>query len=350
MEHLDSPGRQSVNSDSAFTVIPPYLLKELARRNPDNPAFLATYNETKNLMAGRGTIVPVQTLHEDFHGQREVYDAKHRRTIPGDRARFEAEPATDNDTVDKAYDFTGIVREFYLKEFGRNSIDGKGMKMTSTVNFGINYENAFWSGSQMVYGSQNTASPFQTFMLLDICGHEITHGVNQHESNMEYYGESGALNESMSDVFGELIQQYAKNQKAEDAEWLVGEGIWKDSINGRALRDMLHPGTAYDDPRTGKDPQPAHMKDYVKTWGDDDNGGVHYNSGIPNRAFALFARSVGGYAWEAPGQIWYQAMKNAGKNPSFADFARTTLSEAEKLGKPELTSKLKKAWQEVGVI
>jgi Zn-dependent metalloprotease len=155
------------------------------------------------------------------------------------------------------------------------------------------------------------------------------------------------LNESFSDVFGELIEQRANKQLAKDAEWVVGNGIWKDTIKGRGLRDMLHPGTAYDDPAVGKDPQPAHMKDYKKMSG--DNGGVHYNSGIPNKAFATFAIAVGGYAWEKPGEIWYAARKAAGNNPSFAQFAYHTIESAKKLGHAELVPALEKAWDDVGV-
>jgi Zn-dependent metalloprotease len=167
------------------------------------------------------------------------------------------------------------------------------------------------------------------------------------ESGLTYQGQSGALNESLSDVFGNLIKQYAEKQTADQGDWLVGGGIWKDTVKGRALRDMLNPGTAYDDPAVGKDPQPAHMKDYYKTWG--DNGGVHYNSGIPNKAFATFAKAVGGNAWEDPGHIWFNARKLAGSNPSFAQFAYQTIEAAKQMGKDDLVPKLQSAWDGVGV-
>lgn len=332
-------------SPAGYSTIPPYLLQELATRNPGNGDFLHTYNRTKDMQDTPTTFRP-RVGGSD--GAREVYDAKGKEAQPGDKARFEGEAATGNDEVDKAYDYTGFVRDFYQKEYGRNSIDGNGMKFISTVNYGENYENAFWNGSQMTYGRPGADSPFKTFVLLDVCGHEITHGVTEKESNMQYYGQSGALNESMSDVFGELIKQYSKNQTADQADWLVGEGIWKDGIKGRALRDMLNPGTAYDDPKLGKDPQPAHMKDYLQTWG--DNGGVHYNSGIPNRAFALFAKAVGGHAWDDPGHIWYAARKAAGSNPSFAQFAYHTIEQAKALGHTDEVDKLQKAWDAVGVV
>jgi Zn-dependent metalloprotease len=344
---MKSAAAPTESNPKVYSTLPPYLLDELAKRNPNNGDILSTRAKTKELetQGSSNGLDPRATGGQ--HGSREVYDAKGEYTQPGEKARFEGEDPTGNKAVDEAYDFTGFVRDFYQKEYGRDSIDGKGMKLISTVNYGNGYENAFWNGSQMTYGNPGDNSPFKTFVLLDVAGHEITHGVTEKESGERYYGQSGALNESNSDIFGELIQQYSKHQTADQADWLVGDGIWKDNIHGRALRDMLHPGTAYDDPSVGKDPQPADMAHYKKMSG--DNGGVHYNSGIPNRAFATFAQAVGGYAWEDPGHIWYAARKAAGSNPSFAQFAYQTIEAAKALGHGDEVEKLQKAWELVGV-
>src|SRR5690606_37493232 len=138
---------------------------------------------------------------------------------------------------------------------------------------------------------------------LSVVGHELTHGVTQYTSNLVYRGQSGTLNESVSDVFGALVEQFSAGQRTETASWLIGEGLFTDQVEGRALRSLKAPGTAYDDDILGADPQPDHMDGYITT--DDDNGGVHLNSGIPNRAFYLVADSVGGHAWERAGRIWY---------------------------------------------
>lgn len=328
-----------------FSVIPPYMLRELAFRNPNNKSFADTLNATENLLLP--SIRPNNPSLLNENGRREVYDAKGKEEHPGEKARFEGDAASGDKEVDDTYDFAGATRDFYKDVLERNSIDDNGMKLMSTVNYGQNYENAFWNGTQMTYGRPGAESPFKTFVLMDVAGHEVTHGVTEKVAGMIYYGQSGALNESMSDVFGELIQQKAKGIKAEDATWDIGEGIWKDGVKGTALRNMLNPGSAYNDDKVGKDPQPGHMKDYVQTW--SDNGGVHYNSGIPNRAFALFAKEVGGFAWEGPGKIWYEAMKNAGSNPSFSQFAQKTLDAAAKLGMNAEIPKLQKAWEAVGV-
>lgn len=334
---------------SGYGIIPPFLLQDLANRNQDNSAFLRTYNRTVEMQNTPAAKLEPR-VGKDFNGAREVYDAELGSKLPGKMVRSEGQAATGAKEVDDAYDLTGFVRDFYKKEYGRNSIDGQGMKFISTVNYtenGKSFENAFWNGTQMTYGHPGENSPFKTFVLLDVAAHEITHGVTEKESDFRYYGQSGALNESMSDVFGEMIQQYSRKQTVDQADWIVGDGIWKDSIKGNGLRNMLNPGTAYDDPRVGKDPQPGHMKNYKVTR--LDNGGVHTNSGIPNRAFALFAKSVGGNAWDDPGHIWFAARKAAGDNPSFASFAHHTIEAAKALGHGDEVERLKKAWDAVGV-
>lgn len=332
---------------SGYGVIPPYLLDDLAKLHPENVDFARTHAKTLEMQNQPGGLKPRNQAAE-APAVREVYDAKTKERLPGERARFEGDKVHADAEVNNIYDYTGEVRAFYEQVHGRNGIDGKGMTYTSTVNYGVNYENAFWNGSQMTYGRPGPNSPFKTFVLRDVTAHEIAHGITEMEAGTRYWGQAGALNESYSDVFGALVEQFAKKQKAPEASWLMGEGIWKESVkNGRALRDMKNPGTAYNDPAIGKDPQPGHMKDYYRTWG--DNGGVHYNSGIPNRAFANFAISEGGFAWERPGQIWWEARKLAGDNPSFAQFAYHTVEVAKGKGYTDLVPKLEKAWDSVGV-
>lgn len=335
----------SALADELPPFIPPYLLEELRVRTHNDPNIVATINETARIE--KAGLRNLAVSAKNTKAKIEIYDAKGKNERPGEKARFEGEKPAGDKEVDSCYEFSMQIRKFYKDVFARNSIDGKGMKMVSTVNFSKEFSNAFWDGVQVTYGRPGSSSPFRTFVLLDIAAHEVTHGVTEKDTNLKYYGQAGALNESLSDVYGALIVQHSKHQAAMQASWLSGEGIWKKGIKGRALRDMLNPGTAYDDPAVGKDPQPAHMKDYVKTSG--DNGGVHYNSGIPNKAFATFARSIGGYAWEEPGQIWYKARALAGQNPSFAQFAYHTVEAAKELGYEKDVVKLRNAWKGVGV-
>jgi hypothetical protein len=186
---------------------------------------------------------------------------------------------------------------------------------------------------------------------MDVIGHELTHGVTETSANLTYSGQSGALNESVSDVFGSLVKQRVLGQSADEADWLIGADLLAPGVDGVALRSMKAPGTAYDDPRLGKDPQPADMSGYVQT--SDDNGGVHINSGIPNRAFQLVASAVGGNAWEAPGQIWYDVLTGSAirADCDFARFAELTVAAAvSRFGTTSTEAEaVRSAWQTVGV-
>lgn len=169
---------------------------------------------------------------------------------------------------------------------------------------------------------------------------------------MTYAGQSGALNESLSDVFGALTEQHRLGQSAEQASWLIGAGIFTDAVQGRALRSLAEPGSAYDDDVLGRDPQPGHMRDYVVTT--SDNGGVHINSGIPNRAFHLVATRLGGYAWERAGLIWYRTLTSGALSPDadFAAFAAATIDQAaDEYGEEtEEVAAVRAGWQGVGVL
>lgn len=171
----------------------------------------------------------------------------------------------------------------------------------------------------------------------------------EYTSPLIYLEQSGALNEHIADVFGIMIKQLHENEKASEADWLIGEGCLLPGVKGVALRNMKEPGTAYNDPRFGKDPQPDNFSAYKKI--DRDNGGVHIYSGIPNRAFYLASVAFGGYSWEKAGRIWWKAM-NSGKIPSrctFIQFADVTTEVAEEEFGAEAAKIVRKAWTDVGV-
>ena len=213
-----------------------------------------------------------------------------------------------------------------------------------TVHYEQDYDNAFWDGTQLVFGDGD-GKVFGSFTQpVDVLGHEFTHAVTQFTAGLTYQGQSGALNESVSDCFGMCVKQQVLGQTADTADWLVGQGIFLPGINARALRDMANPGTAYDDPTIGKDPQVGDMSDYVDTT--DDNGGVHTNSGIPNRAFYLAATAIGGDTWEGAGQIWYAALTGGQvtADSDFVGFAAATVASAG-----DHADLVRQAWTTVGV-
>nr|WP_127795185.1 M4 family metallopeptidase [Agromyces sp. LHK192] len=282
---------------------------------------------------------------------RRISDAQGRETLPGRLVRREGQPATGDEAVDEAYDGLGDTHRMFDRVFGRDSIDGEGMPLEATVHFGDRYDNAFWDGERMVFGDGD-GEIFTGFTnSISVIGHELAHGVTERTANLRYQGQSGALNEHVSDVFGSLVEQYTLGQDAEAASWLVGEGIFTDAVQGRALRSMLEPGTAYDDDVLGRDPQPAHMDDFIQT--QQDNGGVHLNSGIPNRAFALAATELGGFAWEHVGRVWYDTLTSGrlSQDATFAQFAGETVREAsERFGADSReAAAVARGWEAVGV-
>ena len=287
--------------------------------------------------------------------QRTVYDSEHggRTSLPGKLVRAEGDPPSADVAVNEAYDGAGSTFEFYRDVYERNSIDGKGLELVSSVHYGTRYENAFWDGAQMVYGDGGGQlfNPGALTHALDVIGHELTHGVTQYTAGLEYSKQSGALNESFSDVFGVLVKQYAGHQEADEDEqkWLIGAGTLVPKW-GRALRSMKEPGTAWQG-----DQQPGHMDQYVDLPDDNDpnndNGGVHINSGIPNHAFYLAATTLGGYAWETAGRVWYVTLTELlGPESQFTDAAQATVEVARELFGDEVERAVTDAWSRVGVL
>ncbi len=334
-------------------IIPEYMNKKIVEKGTKEQKERAWKNVimTEQLRGRRqitGLLTSMLSVSDTLH--RTVYDAATTENLPGKLMRVEGGKVKGGTPVTEAYDYSGDTYKYYKDVHDRNSINARGMKLDSTVHYGQEYNNAFWNGEQMVYGDGD-GELFQRFTkCIDVIGHELTHGVTQYEAALEYQGQAGALNESFSDVFGSLVKQYVLKQNVDKADWLIGAGLFARKVKGVALRSMKDPGTAYDDPTIGKDPQPGHMKNFVKTT--SDNGGVHINSGIPNRAFYFAAQEIGGYAWEKTGKIWYVTLRDRlRENSDFQDAANMTFDVAGSLfGKGSREQKaLLTAWSSVGI-
>src|SRR5690349_19919302 len=254
--------------------------------------------------------------------QRTIFDQKHSQNqTPGTVARAEGQPSCTDKSCNQAYDGLGATYDFYWSVLDRDSIDAQGLPLLGLVHYGTNYDNAFWDNAgHMFFGDGDGKTLTQTTAGIDVIGHELTHGVTQHEANLVYSGQSGALNESVSDVFGIQVKQMALGQSVTESDWLICADIVGPKLEP-ALRSMRSPGTA-----NQYDEQPADMDGYV------EGGDVHLNSGIPNRAFAVAATTLGGNAWDAAGPIWYATLTDPQLRPSatFAEFAALTLSHAQR--------------------
>jgi Zn-dependent metalloprotease len=332
---------------------------------------MATQGDAKLRAAAQATILASRGLQEQrktlsgmSNGalgtgglRRNIYDAHKNSSLPGMLVRSEGSSAGSDVTVNEAYDGSGDTYGFYDKIFGRKSVDGRGMRLQSTVHYQEDpdegYDNAFWNGRQMVYGDGDGVVFGSFTTSLDVIAHELTHGVTEFEAALEYHNQSGALNESFSDVFGSMVKQWKLGHTIQQADWLIGKELLLAGVKGKALRSMREPGTAYDDPRLGKDPQPGRMTDYqhLPDRPTGDWGGVHINSGIPNRAFVLACDNLGAaHSWDKAGRIWYATLRALHATSDFADAATATIVYATQLFGTQAADAVRDAWRTVEVV
>ena len=334
--------------------LPPYLLERLAaahvddhvcrcgRHTLDIDASLRFRRQVPPRVAG----APLEGLPAT-HGPLAVYSAGNAATLPGTLVRAYGDPPTGDQATDEAYAGGEAVLDLFAEVYDRASYDGRGAPVIATVHYEQGYDNAFWDGHQLVFGDGD-GRVFDRFTKpVDVLGHEFAHAVIQHTAGLVYVDQPGALNESLSDVFASCLKQRLRGQTAAEADWMIGEGLFLPGVRARALRSMAEPGTAYDDPVLGRDPQVGSMADYVDS--ERDNRGVHLNSGIPNRAFYLAATALGGTSWETAGRIWYAALTSGiGAGTDFAGFAQACVTAAER-HLPASVSAVREAWDRVGV-
>ncbi|WP_371679917.1 M4 family metallopeptidase [Streptomyces sp. NBC_01276] len=337
-------------------IIPPYILSKLldSKDREVRQAALDTLLLSARLHGERTVRASFAGAAAPGNSRRTIFDCAQEEFLENaSLARTEDGPESADQAVNQAFDALGVARDFYREVFQRNSIDDKGMRLDGYVHFGFQFNNAFWDGQEMVFGDGDGKELGNLAGSGTVTFHECTHGVTDHTAGFEYHNQSGALNESMSDVFGSLASQWSLKQTADEADWLIGAEVWTPGIPGDALRSLKNPGHAYDNPQFGKDPQPDRMSRFVHLpdTKHGDNGGVHFNSGIPNKAFFLTAVRIGGFAWQSAGTIWYESLKASSPKNQFEDFAGTTFLKAGELfgtGSPEQSAVLS-AWQEVEV-
>jgi Zn-dependent metalloprotease len=343
-------------------IIPPYITERLSRsgdagvrsRAEANLAAARRFRMAREPGRGKQTFQGLRPPATGKH--RLVYDAKTRDSLPGVLVRSEGERPVADAAVNEAFDHAGSTYDFYHAVFNRDSLDGRGLPLVGSVHLAeadgrgrfVPLDNAFWDGTEMAYGDGDGVI-FQRFTRsLDVVGHELTHGVQSFTSNLEYAGQSGALNEHFADVFGALIRQWKTGERAGKASWLIGREVLVDAPTRRGVRDMEHPGTAFtNDPYLGTDPQPSHMSRLYE--GADDNGGVHINSGIPNRAFVLAAKAIGGSSWEVAGRIWFDTMLQLSRVAQFQECAELAVEMAAPHG-ADAARAVRNAWSSVGVV
>jgi Zn-dependent metalloprotease len=338
-------------------VIPWHILNRMAEEPDDGVGGGArdTLEQMRELATDRSRTLlaipaPPPAVPERARRRRLVYDARRCRHLPGRLVITEHNSGHADTEAREAYHGSGATFAFFAHAFGRNSIDGHGMTIESTVHYGTRFENALWNGRQMVYGDGDGRIFHRFTASVDVIAHELTHGVTQFSAALGYTGQTGALNEHLSDAFGIMVKQYVLRQTAHQSDWTIGTELFGPDVNARGVRSMANPGSAYDDQFLGRDPQPSHMRDYVTTA--DDHGGVHVNSGILNHAFYIAAIVIGGKTWRVLGRIWYVVLtRYLRPEADFYDFVRATVHVAGELyGKGSRIQRiLIGAWGDVGL-
>ncbi|WP_394827018.1 M4 family metallopeptidase [Pendulispora albinea] len=294
-----------------------------------------------------GSIVDrIPTIHTARN--RELHDLKNKTSLPGATVRIEGQEPTSDSVVNTNYDRLGTTYDAYKELFGRDSLDDAGGKLISSVHYSTNYNNAYWNGRQMVYGDGDGRTFSNLANSLDVTAHELTHGVTSKTSNLTYSGESGGLNEAMSDIFGNVVEYYGAGKVVSDDTWKVGEDVYTPSTAGDALRYLN---------------DPAKDKRSLDYYPDYSSGvDVHYSSGIANLAFYLLSQGgthprgktdvkVTGIGIEKAAQVFYRANTTIfTSSTSFANAKTWTEQAAKELGytDDEVTS-VRNAWLAVGV-
>lgn len=341
--------------------VPPYIAKKImeatVEQRQDHEDFLAqqfrskhafrAYRNQEHALFGRHKKVTLSDAEQRAHKLVSIYNANGKEKITG---KLVPENSTDPVAIRARQGLVGTYM-YYHDVHQRDSLDGCGMPFNGYIHYGEKYDNAYWDGNgHMVFGGGDS-KVFDDFTKdLDVIGHELTHAVTQYTANLVYERQPGALNESMSDVFGILFKQRVNKQTAEQSNWLIGEDV---VIGPDALRSMK-PGKAYENhPILGDDPQPESMDQYVEMSLNEDEGGVHFYSKIPNLAFHSVSMALGGFAWEKAGQIWYHTLTHSlTPTSNFEDFATATIASAKKLYKdePSVEKAVITAWREVKVL
>jgi Zn-dependent metalloprotease len=343
-------------------VVPPHVLHALGhgkhRARPRDPRlFVDSHAATVQLgmdrgsgMGGQGLDAPPPRTHvpDDIllGSPARIFDCANDTVLPGKPLDTAAQAGAGGEAIAAA---TENVEKFYATVLGRNSIDRHGKPLISVLNYGTGFQNAFWSGQMMVYGNGDQHMFVDFWHAPDVICHEITHGITEEESGLVYHDEPGAVNESISDCFAAVFNQWMRRLPAADPSgWLLGTDLLGPDARAHdfaCMRDLARPNAPH-----CLTPQQNIVENM------DPGGDVHINSGIPNHAFSIFARALGGNAYDDPIKVWYAACtaQALSATATIADFAEATLRVAatwsDAARSVTLTASLQNAWKAVHVL
>jgi len=343
----------------ACFIVPAHILEKFAKDKKLTPAQRKSFAnaakvealwrksriaETKHTLMARSVLpMGMTSLAATIPPEIAVFDCQHGTALPGNPVNNA--PESKDATAQRAFLETKAVADFYNQVFGRNSLDGNGMGLLSSIHYSVDYNNAFWNGRQMTYGDGDGNIFIDFTNSNDVIAHELTHGVTQFTAGLGYSNQAGGLNESMSDVFGTMFRQWRAEQDVTSADWLIGKDIMGPGAIERGftcLRDMSNPASDH-----CLAPQPTHFAQY------QDGMDPHESSGIPNLAFYKAAMEIGGNSWDKAGQIWYHVLVDYAPNPYMKMdlFANRTRKLANIIfpSEPSVEIAIDNAWKAVGL-
>lgn len=325
------------------TIVPPNVLSGLAKNGSITSK--KTLADLNSLLHKRESVLSFTTTVESHknNADRSVYDSENTWELRKTLRRKEGSKASEDQGINDVYEISGFMRTYLKEVFNYDSLDGNGMDLIFNVHYRVEYNNAFWDGDEMIFGDGDGSAFIQFTNSIDVIAHELMHGVVQFLANLQYYGQSGALNEHFCDVFGTIIKQKKLKQSPQNADWLIGNNAIGPDFPGIALRSMSNPGTAND-----YDVQPDHLDNYYH--GYDDHQGVHINSGILNKIFYLATIELGIKTTEV---IWFETLKRLWATANFQDFYDILAAFTKKsVGQGNMPEKavlvIEKAFSEVG--
>ena len=333
-----------------YSVIPPYILRNIIDNCSGAQQDYArrTLTHVQQLMAEHPHTASAASTAQPGSVLRAIYDAGNTQNLPGTLIREEGQPGNGDVAADEAWNYLGITYDFYWQIYQRNSLDNKGLKLDGTVHYGREYQNAFWNGQQMVFGDGD-GEIFNRFTIaIDVVAHELTHGVTETEAGLIYFQQAGALNESMSDVFGSLVKQYHLKQSADQLTGSSAKGCWRRVLRAAACARCPRPVP----------PMTIRCSAKIRSlpiWIIISTRAKTTAACILTPAFPI-APSI----WQRPrwaalreraGQAWYDTLcdKELPQDADFSTFARFTVQHAAKRFDNTVAQAIQSAWHEVGV-
>lgn len=336
--------------------VPPYIIKRLPSASKKQEEMDRTFREHRNYLNDN----PLQrdqhlaAIRKTIHNEtRRLFDSQNTENYPVDPILTDVQVHSTLPSQNAALQLANLAYDFFHDKYQWESFDGRSSPIDLYINFGDHYDNAFYDGLRFCFGNGD-GEYFNSFLLQDVFTHEMTHGVTDHKvKGLPYYGQQGALNEHISDVFAMCLNQRLKREKATTASWIVGEGLFTDKIKGKGIRSFKDE-LAYDDPVLGKDEQPKKFSDYIDTT--EDNGGVHLNSGILNHFFynlCILAETQvsdewNNRSWKSPLSLYWESYPYIKSTTNFEQFAKITLRVAKE-NHPEIQTQVLESWRIVEI-